>query len=573
MLMINRLQLNKPLMKDRDLTMKIKMFFTILLLLPSIAMAEVNIKNGNFFISYTDLLLKSAEHELYLQRTYNSKASGIGWHGFGWGTSFEARLLVMPDGSVVVREHGNGTDSHYVQKDNNKLQAGVDRIVAQAVKQNKLDAEAAKELGRKMIANEELRRANVLKYGIKTELPVGASVPSNECSNSSVTRIKDEYMRTSCERNYLGIMYTDYFDLKGRLIRKEKGDYKLKIHYAGKHPDKIEDSSGQKLFLKWTASGRIAEARTEDNKTVVRYYYDERDNLVMANTIGGYFYRYDYDDKHNMTRIGFIDNTHMDMQYDESSLVTSVTEPDGSKAVYAYRTDPKNPFSHYWTTTTKTSTKGETTSREDEFVLTADSTGVEQLASKTRTENDQKQDIVYDAQGRIKHVKKTTAGGATKSLQSIVYDDKGRIKLIKNDEDGGFEEFFYHPTLDKISRVVSNDKTTDFTYNKEGNLISASNANNQLIELSYDSNKRINRIMETDKSAKTQRELTFRYNDSGKPVNIKLIGKGEINVEYDNQGEITKVESEQGSEMAIEVNNAFQALLGVVKIGGVDLSM
>ena len=39
-----------------------------------------------------------------LARNYNSGASSDnGWFGYGWSTSFEARLTVMPEGSVLVR--------------------------------------------------------------------------------------------------------------------------------------------------------------------------------------------------------------------------------------------------------------------------------------------------------------------------------------------------------------------------------------------------------------------------------------------------------------------------------------
>ena len=52
-----------------------------------------------------------------------------------------------------------------------------------------------------------------------------------------------------------------------------------------------------------------------------------------------------------------------------------------------------------------------------------------------------------------------------------------------------------------------------------------------------------------------------------------MIGKGEIDVEYDAQGEVSKAESRQGVKIALEVSNAFQVLLKVVKVAGVDFGM
>lgn len=523
--------------------MKIKTFCTALLLLPALASAGVNTKNGNFYITYRDFVQESNEHELDINRTYNSKATEVGWFGFGWGSIFETRMIVMPDGSVVVHEQGAGRENYYAPEDSSQLQAGVDKIVAVVAERDKLDQEAAAGLRQKLLANADLRKSTILKYSIQAELPEGVTAQLSGCS--VITRHKDEYQRTTCEdSNYFG-SGTDYFDLAGRLIRHEEGDYKFTIHYAGKHPDRIEDSLGQKVFLVWNTSGHVQMAWPGTGKPVETYSYDESGNLLIANEIGGNFYRYQYDTNHNMTQIGYIDNTHMDMQYDEKSLITSVAETDGSKTTYAYRTDPNNE-SHYWTTITRTEKTGEQSSREHEYSLTTDAAGVERLASMSRGDGQRKQDIVLDEQGRVKRV---------------------------NRPDGGFAEYTYHPKLNKVSAVVTDEGKTEFEYNKAGNLTRAKNSHGQLITLGYDSKKQISRMIETDESRHTQRELTFKYNAQGKPTKIELAGQGEISVEYDGHGEISSVESKQGAKMALQVTEAFQMLLSVVKVGGVDLGM
>lgn len=525
--------------------MRIRVICAALLMLPAIAMAGVNTKNGNFYISYTDINqrsdAKSGEHELGLTRTYNSKASGIGWFGFGWGTPYEARLMVMPDGSVVAQENGgSGQESYYPPQNGGDLRAGVDRIVAAVIEREQLNPEAAETLRKKLLANEDLRRTHVTKYGIKSQLPVGGEVQVSSCN--TITRLNDEYRRTQCGDS------TDYFDLDGRLIRKELDDYKVNIHYAGKYPNKIEDSLGQKILLTWTMAGHISVAQTDKAALVITYTYDERDNLLLSNEIGGNFYKYAYDINHNMTRIGYIDQTHMDMTYDDKSLVTSVTNTDGTKYSYAYRTDPDNPSSHYWTVTTRTAPGEEPSSQEEEYLLTTDAAGVERLSGLTRTNGERKQDIIWDEKGRVKRIQKPS---------------------------GGFTEYTYHPLLNKISAVLTEDGKAEFKYNKAGDLIRAQNSQGQLITLEYDNSKHIQRMIEITKlkSKKSRRELLFTYNTQGKPTRIKLVGKGQLDVEYDEQGEISNVESKQGAKMAIEVTMAFQTLLKVVKVAGVDFSM
>lgn len=520
--------------------MTIRIFFAGLLILPAIAMASVNTKNGNFYISYTDIQqksdAKSGEHVLELTRTYNSKASGIGWFGFGWGTPFEAGILVMPDGSVIVHENGgSGRDEYYAPKDGRSLQGGVAKIVAVAIQRDKLDADAADALRKQLLSNEDLRRSSVVKYDIKSQLPTGGVARSSPCD--AITRINDEYQRIGCDNSI------DTFDLSGRLIRKEEGGYKILLHYTGKYPDRIEDSLGQKIFLKWTAAGHVADARTDKAAPIIHYFYDEKDNLLMSNEFGAYaMYRYEYDINHNLTRIGYLDNTHMDMQYDEKSLITSVTEPDGAKSTYAYRIDSNNP-SHFWTTTTLTGTSGEQSSRVEEYSLAADAAGVEKIASLTRTSD-----------------------GNNK--KEIIWDERGRVKRIQNDE-GGFSEFTYHQTLGKVRSVLTENGKTKFFYNKFGQLISAKNSHGLSVKLGYDTRKHISRMVEINRSRHTIRKLELKYNDMGKLIKINLIGKGEVSVAYDAQGEITEVKSKQGIATASSVSQAFQSLLEVVKVAGV----
>ena len=70
-----------------------------------------------------------------------------------------------------------------------------------------------------------------------------------------------------------------------------------------------------------------------------------------------------------------------------------------------------------------------------------------------------------------------------------------------------------------------------------------------------------------------QQKLRFKYNNQGKPVEIKMVGVGKINVDYDNYGEIKRVKSKQGHKMALRVTQAFQTLLSIVKPAGVNLNL
>jgi hypothetical protein len=79
--------------------------------------------------------------------------------------------------------------------------------------------------------------------------------------------------------------------------------------------------------------------------------------------------------------------------------------------------------------------------------------------------------------------------------------------------------------------------------------------------------------MVDQESASQKRVLAFKYNALGKPVEIEMEQIGKINVAYDNYGEIKKVESSAGHKMALQVTQAFQNLLSIVKPAGVNLNM
>ena len=50
----------------------------VAMLMASMAFAGVNLKNGNFYISYTDIVVPGGGKKLEITRTYNSKSTEVG---------------------------------------------------------------------------------------------------------------------------------------------------------------------------------------------------------------------------------------------------------------------------------------------------------------------------------------------------------------------------------------------------------------------------------------------------------------------------------------------------------------
>jgi YD repeat-containing protein len=398
-----------------------------------------------------------------------------------------------------------------------------------------LGAEAASILRSQLFLSEELRREKVSQYGIPTELPVGTKMHSSECAKALITRTRDEYQHISCSKDI------DYFDLAGRLVRKEVDGYKIVIHYVGERPDSVSDSLGQKLDLKWTTTGRVAEARAKQDVPVITYRYDEQENLVFSSEAEGNDSTYVYDAKHKLTAIRHTDLTHLELNYDEAGRITALNDSYNAPISYTYRNDPDYPSLHHWTTATTTRTEGRKTIRVAEYFSTLDTAGIKRLSRVIKTDGPETEEIVLDEKEHFKRISKS---------------------------DGSYSEYSYHPILGKVTLVATNEGRTDFSYDKLGNLIRASTGKGHQIILSYDRQGSIVRMVESDKTKQVRRELFFKYNAQKKPIKISMVGKGEINVTYDKRGEISNVESKQGAKMALEVTQAFQSLLSLVKMAG-----
>lgn len=516
--------------------MKTTMLFAVAVTVPLIASAGVNPKNGNFFISYQDIVLKDPFHELELTRTYNSRASDTGWFGAGWGSRFETRLVAMPDGTAAVKENGTGQVTYYRPRGKVDFQAGVARIVAAATQQAHLSAEDAETLSKNLARDEDLRVRTVLKYSVPVEFPVDTALQGDDCSMAAILRAVDGYKRITCERS------TDFFDLQGRLIRHENVDgYSISLAYDGKRPTSIADSRGQSIQLKWTDGG-LLDSASSGSEFRVNYIYDKNLDLVKSVDTIGHQYDYEYDGHHNMTRIGYIDNSSLRIDYliPENGIVKSVTERSGDQRLYEYRSDPADAY-HTWTRITAIDAAGRQTSREYEYHSRLSESGTEQLMRLSSS----------NALGRT----------------DTIYDDKGRV-IRKTNAEGNVAEFTYDQVNGKLSTVVENGVKTSFHYDRHGELVRAESGKGQVIHIKYGNKKQIQRMVEINRTQHTNRTLTFKYNQAGKPTEIHLLGTGKIEVEYDDKGEITKVSSARGVKMALEVTQIFQNLLSVVQVGG-----
>src|SRR6478752_1078720 len=127
--------------------MKNAWLMAVAALVPFSAFANVSLKNGNFFIGYTDLIY-SGGFEPKIERVYNHKTPFKGMFGWGWGNEYEVYMSVSADGSVVVHEYGGGAENRFspVAFKGEELDKAVDMIAGAAQKAGAMTADYKKRL-------------------------------------------------------------------------------------------------------------------------------------------------------------------------------------------------------------------------------------------------------------------------------------------------------------------------------------------------------------------------------------------------------------------------------------------
>lgn len=322
----------------------------LLLALPATGHTGVNLRNGNFYFS-PDCSGPACSARL---STYNSKSTGAGWFGFGWGSPFETRLFIMPDGSAVVKEHGSGATSHYGTRSQVAMAVGIQRIIDNIRAVEKLDTSAVREQ-RAKLSDIDRRVTAVERYGMGGELAEGVSLVDRDCEQGSVVRRGEMYLRTGCDGD------VDTFNQHGWLTRREtkSGDL-YKFEYEGTpYPARIILGSCV-IAMEWNLSGQVTRRTTRcDGETVdtEHYEYGDRSRLVSLTPAAGIPWRFQYDDKINMTEVRFPDGRTRRITYEDTmSLAASVMESDNSGAVYEYGGEA--PPGAYWTVVTRYDTEG-----------------------------------------------------------------------------------------------------------------------------------------------------------------------------------------------------------------------
>lgn len=544
------------------------------------AVANVSLKNGNFFIGYTDIVYPGG-FEPKLERVYNSKTPFKGMYGWGWGNEYEAFLSVSADGSVVVHEYGGGAENRFspVAFKSDELGKAVDAIAAAAQKAgvvgsaDQLAAYKGKLKSDATFRNDEWEKFRAQGKIQARSLAAGTQLHSNRFSYQYITKVAGGYVRTFDNGK------VEKFTEEGKLQRiQDKNNNFIDLSYGkdGKLA-KITDNFNRKMFFTFNSQGLIERIEGENSKKA-EFKYNGQSELVYSKDVDGNVYQYAYGNakkgdggtRHNMVEIAYSDKTTMAIEYhgrDKQESVKLVKDRDGTATAYAYDSDPADK-SHYWVAVgVKGSDGKDISSSKYEYFVKRKADGEEWTYKLVTVLDGDKTETTYNEccglPMLIKH------GGEETAFE---YDAKGHVTKKTTPTD--VTELAYDPKVSKVSKVARYSKLdkkqsnwSQFQYDDKGNLTFAKNSDGKGVKLFYDTNGRIKSLVDQNR-----RRIDFKYNENSKPVEITDPQLGTITVSYTNAGEIKKVESTAGRKIALQVTSAFQNLLDIIRPAGVSLS-
>lgn len=548
----------------------------LLLALPSsVALANVSLKNGNFFIGYSDLVY-SGGIEPKVERVYNSKSSHNGIFGFGWGSDYEVFLKVSADGSVIVHENGGGAHNRFTPPEINtkETEKAVDAIMAAKSKSGAglsgslADGERKRLLTDARYRNDEWEKLYDKKLVEGRKIAENTELRSIKYSFQTIKKVKEGYVRKFDN----GQVQT--FDNDGHLARiADKNGNFLKLEYnkAGELAQ-IKDNLNRTIKFTMNNAGKVEMVEGDGGKKA-NYKYTGNE-LTYAKDSDGHVYQYKYstNGRHNLTDIVYSDNTNLHLDYFDMAKcenVKALKDRDGTKTEYGYSGECNGGLENATTVTVKGADGKEVSKSKFEYIQKYKADG-ERYTYKLVTEEDgEKKETIYNECCGLP-IEITKNGEKT----SFEYDTKGHV--TKKMTPSEVSELQYHPVHGKVTKVTkypkkdaskSSVKWADYQYDDKGNLIFAKNSDGKGVKIVYDHTGRIKALVDQNK-----RRLEFTYNEASRPVEIRDPSVGKIQVQYSNSGEILKVDSAGGRKIAMQVTSAFQNLLEIIRPAGVSLS-
>lgn len=547
----------------------------LILLIVSSAHATVDMKNANYTESYVDIQVAGSGYSLKVQRIYNSRSVFSGIFGFGWCTEFETSLEKTPEGFLKVQECGAGQEIIFRPKSAvgaADVEKTVNAVAAYYKKTNPNAGDSSVETLKDQLRNDiSLRNRWAKQAGYSaTEIKKGTVFVSESLEVETIEFDGSQYTRTLADGA------SQRFNTQGRLtaLFDKNGNF-LKMSYGADTLKEVTDSNGKKLTFAFYPTKRVKEINGPGG-VKAEYKYNGED-LSEVKNMWKNTYAHAYDENHNLTKVTFPDGTFKALSYNQKNdWVTSFTDRalDGPacKESYEYFTDKSSPKDHFWSTAVKKCGNEIKNEARFEFWLKTRADGKRFLQRVLNRSLSDTLDITYHPEfGRPTAIKRNSITTTFDYFPNGLVREKttATTRLV----------FEYKNSFNKVSRVqteffdakgkVAKKRETNFNYDSRGNLVAAQNTDGQSVKLTYDQRGRIATIVDQAK-----KEVQIKYEErSGRPAQITRPKVGSIEVSYKANGEISKVDSNDGPAVATQVASTFNNLLDIIAPATSELSM
>jgi YD repeat-containing protein len=340
----------------------------------------------------------------------------------------------------------------------------------------------------------------------------------------------------------------------------------------------LVDNQNRKMTFSYNTQNLLEKVVGESGKTALFKYTKQgmlsysKDDAGIENT-----FKYTNDQFLNLNEIGYLNDKDakgqpkkMTINYypaDKNSSVKSVVNPDGSINEYEYVMDAKNPSYYSVRVVLREASGAKISDSKYEYFSKIRLGGENYTSRMISTIDGDKTETTYD--DKLGYPVKIVNNGRTTTIE---YDAKGRV--VKKVTPLETTELAYDPSVGKVSKVTRKVRSgtvlwSEFQYDRtSGNLTFARNNEKKSVKLIYDQAGRIVALVDEG-----GRRLRFKYNDLSKPIEITDAKLGTVKFTYKNSGEVDKIESNGGANVATEVMHALQGLIDITAPAGVTMSI
>lgn len=294
----------------------------------------VNIRNGNFSVTYKTSQDDNDPSGIPFDRVYNSRSEQQGSYGLGWGTAMDNAIVFLADGHLGIQENGAGAFTQYRLKDDSPGQEYLSEkaMLRRFEIQSENHARAPKK---------KLRQVLVKSDSIPDQDPI-APLSFEPIPNGSVFIVEGAFKGDVCR------VGSEIRRKNDRMIRVfgdqcPTASETYTLQGALIHVESRQSLIGASLNVTRDIKTKLITSITDEKGKITRFQYDSKKRLVRQDYPAGISQRFEYDERDNMTAILYLDDSKQTMTYDAKDRVLSVIPRRGPSANFEYLQDPYDP--------------------------------------------------------------------------------------------------------------------------------------------------------------------------------------------------------------------------------------